>query len=184
MNFQVSGNDVFAVVLIVNACAVLAGKFSIYRKHFKSTLMLLVVMILEQASFLGLCSLKEMRAIDTVFAALIASYVSAALWDSRSFNIESLSWRHKLYSQAFYVIVSLSTIVMLSGSVEFELRVPVWIICAGLALGVLMAEITYSVCKRKKLLMPAWQGTRSESRYGSQMSSTITTPTSDRIIRI
>ena len=171
---------------LVNVCALLVGKYSIYSKHFNSKFVLVVVMGIEMVVFIGLSSVftHADTIVSTVAPAIVGSYVSAALWDARSFNIESLSWRKKLTHQAFYVVITVSILLALSGSVMRLPRLNVLNVLGQVIAGVLVAEITYSVCKRKKLLSPAWRGMRLESRYDSRLSSTLTTPTSDRVIRI
>ena len=173
-------------LFLVNICALLAGKYSIYRKHFNSYAVMAAVIAFEQAAFIGL-SYMVTDVVETdmwLASSIVGSYVSAALWDSRSFNIESLSLRKKLLYQPFYVIVTVSILLLVSGSIGGISELKVYPILLQVIVGVLTAEITYSVCKRNKLLSPAWRGMRLESRYDSRLSSTLTTPTSDRVIRI
>jgi hypothetical protein len=178
-------DDLLAVVIVVNAVALLAGKYSIYKDHFKSSVVMTMVMLIEQVVFIGIAFLIPEETTSTaLLSSVFGSYVSAALWDSRSFNIESLSWKRKLSNQAFYVIVTVSCVLLFSGSLGKVRVLPVWTLLSQLIAGIFFSEIVYSVCKRNQLLSPAWRGVRLESRYASHLSSTITTPTSDRVIRI
>ena len=182
---RVSERDEGLLLLcLINIFSLLVGKYSIYRNHFSSRWVLGLVVVVEQATFIGLGFVSEATIGECLLASVVGSYVSAALWDSRSFNIESMSWRKKLIQQAFYAIVTCSILLVVSGTVGDIASMTFWAIALQLVVGVLFAEITYSVCKRNKLLSPAWRGVRLESRYDSRLSSTLTTPTSDRVIRI
>ena len=186
MRYELRTEEWGIVLILVNIFALLAGKYSIYGKHFNSKSVMAVVIAAEQAAFFGIAYAVLGKAVieACLMTSVIGSYVSTALWDSRSFNIESLSWRKKLVHQAFYVIVTVSILLVVSGSVGDANIMTIEGLITQIVIGVLFAEITYSVCKRKKLLSPAWRGVRLESRYDSRLSSTLTTPTSDRIIRI
>ena len=180
-------DDWLVALIAVNIVAILAGKYSIYKDHFKSLFVMTLVLVIEQAVFLGIAftlTKETPESIHLLSSVIVGSYVSAALWDSRSFNIDSLSWRRKLVNQSFYIIVTLSCVVVFSGSLGKVLVFPTSSILSQLIAGIFISEFTYSLSRRNKLLSPAWHGVRLESRYDSHLSSTITTPTSDRIIRI
>ena len=95
------------------------------------------------------------RPISLCEAALYVSpplYIAGALWDSRTFLLEAFTFRTFLLYRPHYVSVTAALILIFVQNPQTLLSVDVPVAALGVAVGVLVPELTYSFCKRRKLV--------------------------------
>jgi hypothetical protein len=123
---------------------------------------------------------------DEVLYLVVGVFVSSVIWDSRNFIIDSFKWHKHLMIKSFYIGFPVYIILTASRTLGHTPDINLVLILIQVVSSVILSEVGYSVCRRRKYLFSAWRagGGASIRSYESQFSSTLTTPTSDRTIRI
>ena len=175
----------FLAVCIIMLLVGLAGFITVLSDLLVHKWVITAVICLNIVMFLGTGVLTT-SSIDVPFFISSGVYVSTVLWDSRNFIIDSFKWRNHLMRKSFYFAFPLLVILISGNALGYRPTCNWWLMAGQIVSSIILSELSYSVCKRRKYLNSAWRtaGNPALQRYDSRFSSTLTTPTSDRSIRI
>lgn len=166
--------DISQTLLLVNLVSLLVSLTVTLKRFFKPKLLVFITTL----TVLGAVAIPLVESQDSaafMLTSIPGIFTTCILWDSRTFLIDNFSLYKFLLFRPFYSLLPVSGFLILFGVVPLHIAVSLPVIAAEIVVGSIVPEITYSVSKRYKLMIPP---TAAQNRYRSisTYSSTLPTP--------
>lgn len=164
-----------AIVINVNVVVLLISFGVVLHKLFAFKF-LWIMLLLHILGAVSVVTLSE--GFDSPNVAFYASpflYVSAALWDSRTFIIDKFNYFSWLLHKPFYFIFPISVVLVATGILPLDIDINIYLFLTEAALGVVVAEVFYPVANRTRTISSR-SPRRASIQNLSAMSSALVSP--------